>query len=137
MIGLQQTLLERSALLRRAKYHWGPMLKSMIIADPGDRMTESLLYTQWGSQGTRRLQPTRRLPIHIYLIVPVHDIIRGTHGQTLAALNGVAPKPAIATAHLFLDAPANYYFAYDGHLNPVGSRRIAEYVITLDSRTIN
>ncbi len=50
MISWQEKLIEHSTLIRRVKYHWGPLLKSMIIADPGDRMAEALLYTERGLQ---------------------------------------------------------------------------------------
>ena len=33
-IGLQSVLLSHSNLLRLAKFYWGPMLKSMLVADP-------------------------------------------------------------------------------------------------------
>ena len=137
-IGLQRGLLERSTLLRRAKYHWGPLLKSLIIADPGDRMTEALLYTEVGLKELDSLSRREGFDYTIYLIVPVHDVIRGTHSKTLAALNGVSPKPAVSTASLFSDSPGRFYYAYDGHLNPAGSRRVAEYLISLDSiRPVN
>jgi hypothetical protein len=133
VIGLQRTLLERSTLLRRVKYHWGPLLKSLILADPGERMSEALLYTEIGLKELDSLSRREGFDYTIYLLVPVHDIIRSTHSNTLAALNGVSPKAAIATASLFIDSPAKFYYAYDGHLNPVGSRRIADYLISLDS----
>ncbi len=41
-------------------------------------------------------------------------------------LDGVAPKPAIATAQLYIESPARYYYAFDGHLNPEGNRLLAD-----------
>jgi hypothetical protein len=64
----------------------------------------------------------------------VQDIIRRTHDETLATLNRVAPKAAVSTAPLFVDSPQDYYFAYDGHLNARGSRRVGELLVSLDSR---
>lgn len=132
VIGWQTSLLERSTLMRRAKYHWGPLLKSVIVADPGDRMAEALEYT---AQGFRELDDLSRragFEYTVYLIVPVQDIIRGTHTDTLATLNKVARRAVVPTADLFLDSPQEYYFAYDGHLNPKGSRRVAELLIAAD-----
>lgn len=132
IVASQAMLLEHSYLMRRAKYHWGPMLKGMLLIDPGDRMTEALEYTRTGFQELDALSAAVGFDYEVYLIAPVTDIIRGTHPQTLAALNAVATKPAIETAHLFVDSPARFYFAYDGHLNPLGSRALAEYLIARD-----
>ena len=65
--------------------------------------------------------------------MPVHDVIRGTYDDTLATLNSVSPKPAVATARIFADAPQEYYYAFDGHFNPKGSRRLAEYLVSLEN----
>jgi hypothetical protein len=130
MIGWQQAILARSHLMRRAKFHWGPLLKSVIVADPGaERMAEALRYTEGELKALDDLSRRAGFAYSIYLIVPVQDIIRGTHPDTLAVLQGVSPKPVIATAPLFESAPQTYYFAYDGHLNPRGSRRLAEFLI--------
>jgi hypothetical protein len=137
MISWQARVLEHSTLMRRVKYHWGPLLKSMILADPGDRMDEALLYTQRGLQDLDDLSRRVGFEYSVYLVVPVHDIIRGSYPDTLAALNRVSRKPAIATAPLFVDAPQSFYYAYDGHLNPAGSQRVAEFLISLDSPKVS
>jgi len=67
----------------------------------------------------------------------VQDIIRGTDRETLDTLNRISPKRAIPTAHLFLDAPRKYYYAFDGHINPMGSKRIADFVISSDQTQAN
>jgi hypothetical protein len=132
VIGWQSSLLEHSHVMRRAKFHWGPLLKSLIINDPGEeRMSEALAHTKRGLEELDDLSRRAGFDYEIYLIVPVQDIIRGTHDDTLAALNGVSPKAAIPTAPLFVGEPQNYYYAYDGHLNPRGSRRIGDLLIAL------
>jgi hypothetical protein len=133
MISWQSSVLEHSALMRRVKYHWGPLLKSMVIADPGDRMKEALQYTERGLQELDDLSHRMGFAYTVYLVVPVHDILRGSYPETLAALNRVSRKPAIPTAPLFVNAPQTFYYAYDGHLNPAGSRRVAEFLVSLDS----
>lgn len=134
LIGLQSTLLEHSYLMRRAKFHWGPLLKTMVVDDPGpERMREALAFTKQGLQELDALSRARSFAYSVYLIVPVQDILRRTDGDTLDALNGVSPKPAISTSSALRDAPGSYYFAYDGHLNPEGSRRVAEFLIAHDT----
>lgn len=133
LIGLQSLLLENSYLMRQVKYRWGPVLKSLIVDAPGEsRMSEALRYTRAALQELD--DSSRRLGFEytIYLIVPVQDIIRGTADDTLAAFNSISPKPAIATAPVLADDPTKYYFAYDGHLNAEGSRRVADMLITQD-----
>lgn len=134
LIRQQEYILENSNLMRVAKYHWGPVLRSMLVADPGEeRMAEALMYTQQGLQELDDLSRRVGFDYTVYLLVPVQDIIRGTHTDTLNTLNSVSPKPAVATAPLFLDSPGTFYYAYDGHLNSKGSRRIAEFLVSLDS----
>lgn len=133
LIGSQTMLLEHSNLVRRAKYHWGPLLKTVLVDEPGaERMRQALQVTKDGLQQFDDLSRAFGFAYTIYLIVPVQDITRNTYGETLAALNSVSPKPAIPTAHLLLEQPETFYFAYDGHLNVKGSRRIAAYLVELD-----
>lgn len=133
IIDSRSFVFEHSHLMRRIKYHWGPLLRSLLLKDPGDeRLAEALFYTQLGLKELDDLSHRVGFDYHVYLLVPVQDIIRGTHGETLATLNRVSSKVAITTAQLFLDAPQDFYYAYDGHLNPKGSRRVAEFLISLD-----
>lgn len=133
IIGLQTSVLEHSTLMRLVKYYWGPMLKSLLVADPGkERMATALAATKENLARLDELSRRVGFDYNIYLLVPVQDIIRGSYGETLATLNSVSPKPAIATAELLLDSPQNFYYAFDGHLNVKGSRRIAEFLISND-----
>ena len=134
LIGSQSWLLAHSHLIRRAKYHWGPLLKSALIADPGDQtMSEALAETRKELARLDAMSRRDGFDYSIYLLVPVQDLIRGTYSETLAALNSVSPKPVIETAGALLQSPREFYFAYDGHLNPKGSRRIAELLITVEN----
>lgn len=133
LIGLQAELLRHSNLLRLLKFHAGPVIKSMVVADPGgERMAVALEATRSALARLDALSRRLGFDYGIYLIVPVQDILRGSHADTLAILDAVAPKPAVTTASLFLDAPTQYYFAFDGHLNPEGNRRIAEFLLRRD-----
>jgi hypothetical protein len=135
IIGWQEPLLRHSTLLRRAKYHWGPLMRSLVVADPGQRMNEALLYTRQGLQEMDALSRRYGFTYTVYLIVPVQDIIRQSYNDTLAAVNSVSPKPVISTAPLFVKSPEQFYFAYDGHLNPTGSKRVAEFLLENDAKT--
>jgi hypothetical protein len=132
IIGMQSTLMEHSYLVRRAKYHWGPMLKSMIVDPPGDRMPEALRYSRQALAELDDMSRKYNFDYKVYLIVPVHDILRGTDDETLTALNSVSPKPAITTAPALKDNPSRYYYSFDGHLNPEGSRRVADLLVAQD-----
>ncbi len=131
LIGIQRMLLEHSYLMRHVKYNWGPLLKSMIVDEPGEvRMAEALKYTRQGLQELDDFSREIGFEYTIYLIVPVQDLTRGTYGATLKTLNEVSPKPAISTAPALLDTPFRYYYSYDGHLNPAGSQRVAEFLLS-------
>ncbi len=133
IIGKQVFLLRHSNLIRMAKFYAGPMLKSLVVADPGEeRFSIALEATSAALQRLDALSRQAGFEYRIFLVVPVQDIIRGSAADTLATLNSVSPKPVIPTAPLFEDAPAHYYYAFDGHLNPLGARRVAEFMATLD-----
>lgn len=133
VIGLQTALLGRSNLMRVAKYRWGPIMKSLMVADPGEaRFAEALKYARMNLEQFDALSKRRSFAYTIYLLVPVQDILRSSASNTLARLNEVSPKPVVETAWLFRESPQSYFFAYDGHLNPKGSRRIAELLVSRD-----
>lgn len=136
LIAWQSWLLARSQLTRRIKYHWGPLLKSALVVAPGDRMAEALAETKRNLLRLDALSRRNGFEYSIYLLVPVQDVIRGTHGQTLETLNRVSPKPVASTAYLFTRSPRDFYFAYDGHLNPKGSRRIADMLIVTENERL-
>ena len=134
IIGLQRPLLYNSQLVRRVKYHWGPMLRTIVLAEPDDKRREdALAYTARAFKELDDLARRSAFEYEIFLVVPVQDILLKSDGETLATLNRVARKPAISTADLFRDAPQRFYFAYDGHLNASGARRVAEFLIERDS----
>lgn len=130
IISWQSALMEYSYVVRRAKYHWGPLIKSLLVNDPGEqRMALALQFTKQALADLDTLSRQAGFAYTIYLIVPVQDLIRGTQDETLAALDGVAPKPAVTTAPAVADSPTQYYYAFDGHLNPAGNRRVAELLL--------
>lgn len=136
-ISLQQSILAHSMLMRLVKYYWGPILKSILVADIGEeRMVVAQLATKEGLAKLDDLSRRIGFDYNVYLLVPVQDIIRGTYGDTLDALNHISPKPVTATAHLFLDSPQKYFYAFDGHFNAEGSRRIAGFLASTDAQTL-
>jgi hypothetical protein len=133
LIGQQSKLLGYSNLMRLAKFYWGPTMKSLVIAEPGpERFERALHYTRINLQRLDQMSRERGFDYRIYLIVPVQDIIRGTYSHTLAAVSRVSPRPVTSTAHLFVDDPASYYYAFDGHINSKASRRIGEFLVALE-----
>lgn len=133
IIGMQEIILEHSTLMRRLKYHWGPLIKSVLVADPGEyRMTIALKATKEHLAKLDELSRRVGFEYTVYLVPSVHDILRGTQDETLAALNAVSPQPVVSIAQVLLDSPEKYFFAFDGHLNPKGSQRIAELLISMD-----
>jgi hypothetical protein len=133
VIGLQRVLLRHSNLARTLKYYAGPLVKSMFVAEPGEeRMHKALESTRTSLQRLDELSRRAGFEYSIYLLVPVHDILRGTYTDTLATLQSVSPRQVVPTAEQLLDSPAQYYYAFDGHLNPKGSKRIADFLISRD-----
>jgi hypothetical protein len=113
------------------------MLKSIIVAEPGEeRIAQALHFTERNLKRLDDMSRRRGFDYTIYLIVPVQDLIRGSHQRTLDDLNRVSPRPVVATAHLFTDRPTRYYYAYDGHINTDGSRRIGSFLVETDRQRV-
>lgn len=137
IIGAQNFLLERSNLVRRVKFHWGPTLKSLFINDFGEsRMSRSLSLTADALRELDALSRRAGFAYRIYLIVPVQDILRGTDGETLAVLNRISPVPVTPTADVLRDQPERFYYHYDGHLNVAGAAAVGSLLVREDAGAV-
>jgi hypothetical protein len=133
VVAQQRAILENSNLVRVAKYRWGPSMRNLVLVDPGEgRMTDALAATKKRLDEFDALSKEFGFDYTIYLLVPVQDVMRKSYPATLAALASASPRPVVATAQLFLDSPQSYYFAYDGHINAKGNRRIGEFLVAQD-----
>lgn len=122
-----------SNLARVAKLYWGPLLLSRVV--PGfdrERLQESLRLLEQEIARLETLGAEAGFEYQVYLIHPVQDLINGTHGSTYDRLSSVAVPNLVSTAHLFLEAPADFYFPFHGHLNGRGARRVAEFLLEAD-----
>jgi len=130
LLGQRRFVLRHSNLVRLAKYYWGPALRATLVPELDRiRLDESLRITHGALAELDRLSAEYGFHLSIYLIHPVQDIIRRTAGDTLRLLEAIAPVPVRPTAQLFASDPKRYYYAFDGHINPAGSHRIAELLI--------
>lgn len=138
IISWQTAILENVHLMRRIKYHWGPLLRTMVLSEPGEeRKAEALRQTKRSLEELDELSKQTGFEYEIYLIVPSQDIIMGTYGETLQTLSRLTAKPVVPTAQLFVESPGEFYFSYDGHINQKGARRIAELLVARDGGRTN
>ena len=130
VLGYREALLARSNLLRIVKFYWGPLIRSMLVPglDEG-RLSEALALTEAELKRLAEISEEYEFDYAIYLLHPVQDIIRGTHTETLAALNEISSVPIRGTASVFKESPKSFYYSYDGHINSLGSQRIAELLL--------
>lgn len=130
LMSQRRLLLSHSNLVRLAKFYWGPALRSTFVPElDRTRLDESLQITRRAFAKLERLSQDYAFHYSIYLIHPVQDIIRATHSDTHRQLQAIAPVPIHTTAQLFASDPKRYYYAFDGHINAAGSRRIADLLI--------
>lgn len=135
VVNSRQTILRHSNLVRLAKFYWGPTLRSWLAPESDEiRLREALAFTQTQLDRLDELSRAYGFEYQIYLVHPIQDIIRNTDARTLLDLERVAPAPIKSTAPLFESDPACCYFRYDGHINREGSRRIADWLISEDTR---
>ncbi len=131
LVGLRGRLLAESNLARVVYYRFGPALRAMLASRPDEAtLAAALRATKVYLDRLRELGRTYGFEYEIYVLHPVQDILRGTYGDTLKAIRALAaPAPVKGTARLFVDDPARYYYAYDGHLNAAGSRAVADFLL--------
>ena len=130
VLALRGWLERRSNLVRLAKYHWGPLLRSALVPALDDaRRSEALERTREALGGLAQLGRSYGFALSLYLINPVQDVRRGTHRDTQDALSAVSPVALRPTAQVLQHDPARYYFPLDGHLNPRGARAIADLLL--------
>ena len=69
--------------------------------------------------------------LSIYLLHPMQDLVRQTHRETADAVRSAAPGrvDVIDTAVALLNDPAQFFFPFDGHLNPKGAGAIADFLL--------
>jgi lysophospholipase L1-like esterase len=127
---LRGALERHSNLVRLAKYHWGPLLRSALLPRLDQaRRERALALTRDALETLAALGERNGFALSMYLIHPVQDLRNGTYRETLAALAAIAPVPVRPTAERLAGDPARYYFPLDGHLNPRGARAIAQLLL--------
>lgn len=140
-VAFGRSTLKYSNLSRVVKFRAGPQIKNLLAPAPGEeKLNKSLSITKEQLLRLESLAQKYDFEYHIFLIHPVQDISRGSHQDTYEKLQSISPKAVIPTAQLFQPSPGQYYYQYDGHLNPMGSEKIANYLLseyedfTLDGR---
>jgi hypothetical protein len=134
LLEFRAVLEDHSNLLRVVKYHWGPLLKAMLVPDLDERrLAEALELTGAALARLQALSETHGFAYRIYLLHPLQDIVRGSHVETLKALNALSSAEIQPTAQLFGDDTEQFFFALDGHLNSRGARQVAEFLLTEDA----
>ncbi|MGB5832912.1 MAG: hypothetical protein WBG92_13105 [Thiohalocapsa sp.] len=129
MLSQRKWLLENSNLVRVVKFYVGPLIKQHVAsAPPPELLGRALSITENQLRRFANLGDEYGFETSFMLIHPVQDTLRGTHLDTLEALNEISPRPFLSTADALQPIPQQYYFPLDGHLNARGSRRIAEFL---------
>jgi hypothetical protein len=132
---LRKLRIEDSNLVRVAKYNWSPWLRSRLYPAPHlEQLRLAMETTRGHLNRLEELSHEYGFSYEIYIVHPMQEIINHTHQDTVNAVRKLAPGIQIKdTAPLFLDEPLKYYFHYDAHLNPVGTAKIAAFMIAEES----
>ena len=134
VLEFRRTILEHSNFVRVLKFYFGPQLKELFAPTAKEETLKHAL-TLMTEQLNRfvELGEQRDFTTHIFLIHPVQDILRGSYRETILKFESISPTPIHSTAHLFSTDPKGYYYPLDGHLNEKGSRKIADYLLSVFS----
>lgn len=126
---LQATALRYSNLIRVLKYYFGPLLKSYFSpASKKETLGKSLAITKIQFSRLHKMSKKYNFRYQIIVLHPVQDIIRGSHDETISKLQAISQSQIHPTAQIFQPMPEKYYFPLDGHFNPKGSMRLAEFL---------
>jgi len=130
-INLRNRILGSSNLARIAYFQLAPFIRSNFSpAVDADYLSEVYEATEFQLNRFDKLSKEFGFDYRIYVLHPMQDIMRGTDGETIAAVSQLASgAKVVATSHLFKKEPQKFYYAYDGHFNALGSRRMAEFLL--------
>jgi hypothetical protein len=126
-----------SNFVRVLYYNFAPSIKVMFSPGVADDVLKSALQlTSSALQRFDRLGKKYGFEYQIYLLHPVQDLVRGTSGETVKLIRGLAPDGALvhSTNKLFPESPREAFLSVDGHFNAVGSRLIADYLLRHTAR---
>jgi hypothetical protein len=132
ILRLRNFVLGTSNLARFVYFSIGPWVRTSFAPAPdANVLRDSLQITRSQFLRLAGLAKRYEFDYRIYVIHPVQDILRGTSGDTLRALQKLTESGrVIGTAWTFFKDPSSFYYAYDGHFNKRGSRRIAEFLLS-------
>jgi hypothetical protein len=125
-------IYRNSNLVRILYYFFGHRLRTIYVptSDP-ERVNKALEITRQQLLHLDSLSKDYNFHYTIFLIHPMQDISRQTHEDTLKRIEQISPVPVYSTAHLFEYDTGKYYYFDDGHINTIGSTKIAEFLISL------
>jgi hypothetical protein len=130
----REVILENSNLARTMYFALGPWLRAFLSPYPNSNLL--VLSIKSTKEQFDRLDNLSRhflFSYKIYIIYPVQDLIRGSYMMTFHILKSLSENShVIDTSSLFIDNPSNYYFPYDGHFTPAGSRKLAASLVPPD-----
>lgn len=94
ILSTRNWLTAHSNFVRVVKYHWGPALKARLVPALDEaRLVEALALTGEALTALDGLASRYRFEYRVYLLHPPQDVQRGTHTETLTALQGISPVP--------------------------------------------
>ena len=121
-----------SNLIRVAYFQAAPVIRTWFSPKPSDtNLAKGLAATRRQLEYLERMCRHYGFTYSVYVIHPMQDILRGTHNDTVRAIQNLVPDILVkGTAPLFIDKTTDYYYPYDGHFNALGSRKIADYLLS-------
>ncbi len=131
VLSYRKLLLRHSNLVRVVYLYFGPYLRSALSPAPKqDELDAALKATAEQLNRLERISQNYGFRYKVYLLYPMQDLLRGSHEKTLETLIPIVPNGQVVdTSSALLDDPSRFYYPYDGHLNPEGAKRIAEFLL--------
>ena len=136
LVASRTLVLAHSNLARIVYYMGAGWLRATFTAAPtAARLQLALDLQRLQFQRLQDMAAEYGFRPEIYILHPMHDITRGTWPNTLKTVASLAGGiKIVSTANLFTDSISRYYYPYDGHFNPVGSRKVADFLIAEERR---
>ena len=128
---LRKVLLEHSNVARIVKFYFAPWLRARLYPEAvRESLSDALAITRDQLQRLNALSQKYGFSYEIYILHPMQDILNGTDGDTVRTVRGLLGPAVVVkdTADLFRDHTLSYYYPYDAHLNPLGDRKIADFL---------
>jgi hypothetical protein len=129
-------IMRVSNLARVMKFVLGPTVQAKVKRNSSaDEVQLALDETEIQLAKLAEIAIEYGFELEIFLISPSSDVANQNFMETVSAINAISPQPVVPIAPIVSDDVTKNYYSYDSHWTPLGTRKVAEYLIAREKES--